>query len=75
MANWYSKLGATAAIPVTKLVVQILNQSFCGQTSFRTHFHQGLVENPKYFARNLKELEYSQHIEDYVSTIDYFQNG
>ena len=72
MANWYSDLGASAAIPQTKLIVQIPNQCFLSETSFLVHFHQGLESNLKYWARNLEKLQYSQHIEDYVSTTELF---
>ena len=72
MASWYSNLGASAAISQTKLIVQIPNQCFLSETSFLAHFHQGLESNPKYWARNLETLQYSQHIEDYVSTTELF---
>ena len=76
MANWYSDKGAAAATPNTKLIIQIPSQSFCGNKSFRTHYYSGLESNPKVFARNVQKLKLAQHIEDFVSTIDYyFQNG
>ena len=76
MANWYSDQGADAATPDTKLIIQIPNQSFCGEKSFKTHYCSGLENNPKHFARNLKKLKFAKNIEDFVSTVVYyFQNG
>ena len=75
MANWYSDQGAVAATPNTKLIIQIPNQS-CDDKSFGTHYYSGLESNLKFFARNLQKLKFAQHIEDFVSTVDYYlQNG